>query len=320
MQFDLDRKNGIPLYIQLKNQIQQLIATGKLKANDKLPPERELAQVLQISRNTVSMAYKELEDEGILSSSQGRGTFVANSALVLQRESMKERLLKVIDLAIEEATGMGFSIDEFVALTHVRAMEKKEQLAQLRVAFVECHPEQLEYFVQEVKLGSGVNLVPILLDDLRKNVQASPQNLAQFDLVITSFAHFNEINQIFQGKAKKILGVALAPQVESLVRIAKLPAESQVAIFCHSETYGRRVQEAVQRAGIGHLGFSVYTGQVDEKMQECLQGAAAVVVCFGRLQEALRLIKDANRLIEFRFLPDLGSLNLIKSALMECKR
>ena len=87
----------------------------------KLPTERSLAEELKISRNTVSMAFRELEAEGIIVCQQGRGTFVAESDEAVRRESRRERLLRIIDIAMEEATALGFSIDQFLAITHVRA-------------------------------------------------------------------------------------------------------------------------------------------------------------------------------------------------------
>jgi len=76
--YHLDRQASGPLYVQLKEQILHQVRLGGLRAGDRLPPTRDLARRLGINRGTVSAAYDELLDEGVLRSHVGRGTFVAS--------------------------------------------------------------------------------------------------------------------------------------------------------------------------------------------------------------------------------------------------
>lgn len=73
MNININRKSGVPIYIQVKNQIMKEIKSGDLKIGSKMPTERELAEKLGTSRNTISAAYNLLEQEEILTSYQGRG-------------------------------------------------------------------------------------------------------------------------------------------------------------------------------------------------------------------------------------------------------
>jgi len=66
MKIEIDKKSGIPLYLQIKHQIKKLLENGNLKEGEQLPTERDLSENLQVSRNTVSMAYKELVLENII--------------------------------------------------------------------------------------------------------------------------------------------------------------------------------------------------------------------------------------------------------------
>ncbi len=75
----LDRRSAEPLYRQLARALRQSIAEGALRVGDKLPPSRELAAQLGVSRMCVVNAYSELLNEGILAASAGRGTFVAET-------------------------------------------------------------------------------------------------------------------------------------------------------------------------------------------------------------------------------------------------
>ncbi|AEF54146.1 MULTISPECIES: GntR family transcriptional regulator [Marinomonas] len=74
---DALKKKGIPLYIQVKNAIQTAIAEERLGNGDVLPPERDLAKYLDVSRVTIRKAIDELVKEDVLTQRQGAGTFVS---------------------------------------------------------------------------------------------------------------------------------------------------------------------------------------------------------------------------------------------------
>ena len=74
----LDRDNPLPLYIQLKDYIKQMILKGLLTEGQKLPSSRELSRLINVSRNTVVQAYEFLEEEGFIYSIKGKGTYVSN--------------------------------------------------------------------------------------------------------------------------------------------------------------------------------------------------------------------------------------------------
>lgn len=72
----LNRTNGQPFYLQIHRQIRQLILAGDLPVGTRLPSERELADLLNINRTTVSKAYQELFADGLVEGQVGRGTIV----------------------------------------------------------------------------------------------------------------------------------------------------------------------------------------------------------------------------------------------------
>jgi GntR family transcriptional regulator len=71
--------NGIPIYVQLRDQLAALIGRGLLKPGERLPTMREIAVALRIDLNTVQRACGELERDGLLTLVRGRGTFVAET-------------------------------------------------------------------------------------------------------------------------------------------------------------------------------------------------------------------------------------------------
>ena len=72
----VDFRSGEPIYLQIARQIEQLVAQGDLKLGDQLPTVRELATELRINFNTVTRAYKVLDESRVISTQRGRGTYI----------------------------------------------------------------------------------------------------------------------------------------------------------------------------------------------------------------------------------------------------
>lgn len=104
--------SGLPLYLQIENQIKHRVAAGALKPDDALPSVRKLAAELAINPNTVARAYLELERDGIIRTVQGGGTFVADGVPQLLKS---ERLRRLGPLAAQLA----------VEAHHLRVSEKE---------------------------------------------------------------------------------------------------------------------------------------------------------------------------------------------------
>ena len=80
MIFRLNQSSGIPLYLQLMEQVKHAVETGALHEGDQLPTIRKLAEDLVMNPNTVARAYRELEHEGVLEVKHGSGAFIKESA------------------------------------------------------------------------------------------------------------------------------------------------------------------------------------------------------------------------------------------------
>ena len=79
---DLTINDKEPIYIQIKNYLEEMISKGLLPHNSKLPSTRELSSILKVSRNSIVLAYEELKSEGIIYSLSGRGTFVNSENII----------------------------------------------------------------------------------------------------------------------------------------------------------------------------------------------------------------------------------------------
>ena len=76
MQINVDFRSGEPIYIQIMEQVRQMVDSGELKKGDQLPTVRQLATDLRVNFNTVARAYRLLDEAGLISTQHGRGTYI----------------------------------------------------------------------------------------------------------------------------------------------------------------------------------------------------------------------------------------------------
>ena len=94
MPLRLNPASGIPLYIQLLEQIKHSIETGAIRAGEQLPSVRQMAEELLINPNTVALAYRELEHEGVLELRHGAGAFIRES--IVPRAKLMQKAQAVV--------------------------------------------------------------------------------------------------------------------------------------------------------------------------------------------------------------------------------
>jgi len=99
----VDASSFIPIYEQIKKDIVRRVATGQLKVHDPLPSIRDLATEIIVNPNTVARAYRELEQDGLITTQKGRGSFIAGRARPDAENDLNAYLGRVMDEAIAEA-------------------------------------------------------------------------------------------------------------------------------------------------------------------------------------------------------------------------
>jgi len=115
LKFDLNFQSGIPIYIQLKEQIKYGVARGHLEPGTQLPTVRKLAIDLRINANTVSRVYSELEHEGLLATRKGKGTFVLKQNIPHKMNDIQALKTEMENL-VSKARELGFTPDEISSL------------------------------------------------------------------------------------------------------------------------------------------------------------------------------------------------------------
>lgn len=131
MQIHISSADGVPIYLQVVNQIKYLVASGRLSPGEELPPIRVLAEKLLINPNTVARAYRELETAGIVEKRRTAGTYVSDQGSPLARRERLRILAERVDALVAEARQMDVSLAEIVKL-----IEQRDAVLQ------SAHPEE----------------------------------------------------------------------------------------------------------------------------------------------------------------------------------
>ncbi|HLF28264.1 MAG TPA: GntR family transcriptional regulator [Anaerolineae bacterium] len=109
MNLKVDMHSGVPIYTQLIERVKHMVATGELKPGDQLPTVRQLAQDLRVNLNTIARAYALLNEAGIISTQQGRGTFVRAQPDERALSRMRsDKLNALVGQVVIEALSLGY--------------------------------------------------------------------------------------------------------------------------------------------------------------------------------------------------------------------
>jgi GntR family transcriptional regulator len=113
MMIQLDFRADEPLYLQGARGLRRMIEEGGVRAGQKLPPVRILAAQVGVNFNTIARVYRLLEEEGLVYTRQGRGTYVLDSSeRGRERELESPMLEEVVTLFLRDAQRMGFTLDQ----------------------------------------------------------------------------------------------------------------------------------------------------------------------------------------------------------------
>ncbi|WP_106769789.1 GntR family transcriptional regulator [Paenibacillus faecalis] len=124
MNIILSHSSGEPIYVQIEKQIRQCIMQGMLKPGDPLPSIRQLARNLGISVITTKRAYNELENQGLIDSIVGRGSFVSGSNMEMIREQRLRWVEDKVRELLEECRNIPLDVNELIEM--IKLLDREE--------------------------------------------------------------------------------------------------------------------------------------------------------------------------------------------------
>ena len=120
MHIHISSHDGVPIYLQIANQVKYLVASKRLAAGEELPPIRTLAEQLLINPNTVARAYRELELAGIVTKRRTAGTYVSDTTSPLARRERLKIIAERVDALLAEARQMNVDTETLVEIIQDR--------------------------------------------------------------------------------------------------------------------------------------------------------------------------------------------------------
>lgn len=303
--FQVNPELNIPIYRQLVDAIRAAVKKGVLAPGQQLPTVLELSADLGISIGTIKRAYDELDREGIVEKGQGRGTFV-KAQVTLNR---KDQAMEAIDDLLDTLEDIGFSPSEISIYLNLKLRERAEQEHKVKVAVLECNPENLAQMSEQLRSISGIELHSHLMD----SIEEYPYKLGEdMDLVITTATHAQQVENLLP-VPKRVIRVGLRLTPVCLAEIVKLRRHQVAGILCYSPRFGHLLQStcATYAEEITVTEPVVFSPDMD--MDAFLRGKDAVLVPrdyerYCTEQAARCLCKFRGRLIECAYELDEGSI------------
>lgn len=122
--FEADEASDVPLWVQLRNRLAYLIASGYYAPGEQLPTVRALAADISINYNTVNKAYLALKSEGYIESTRGRGAFVRDLEQEIDQE-FSDKVDAVLDACVASCRDLGLSLDDIRTCMDAKIVQLK---------------------------------------------------------------------------------------------------------------------------------------------------------------------------------------------------
>lgn len=200
----IDKSNKIPLYLQLKDLIKFYISTGVLGENERLPGVNELGRHLDVNFETVRKAYKELEEEHLVSMERGRGSYVTlhgsrdpSDAFSGEGDPVPGTALKS---QIRLLLNAGIPTDQVVRMVDETVREVEEESASPVVLFTECNRCQVQELSSRLADYLDLEVVPVMLSELENRLSGPEEDLKRIRAVVTTGFHLSDVRTKLAGR------------------------------------------------------------------------------------------------------------------------
>ena len=232
----IDRKNKIPLYLQLRDLIEYYISTGALKDDQQLPTVEELARDLDINFETVRKTYKELEREQLIVSIRGRGTFVkahaGRSARSRRQARIKDDSEAMLRSCLEQLLvqhGTARSVLEHVenVLTEVATPSSHAV-----VIFTECNLLQVRDISLHLERQVDVPVRAVLLEEVKAEIKRCLDRHEEVLAVITTGFHVHQVREMLKSEPVEVDFVITNMSPETRRRIDNFDRSARFGFVC----------------------------------------------------------------------------------------
>lgn len=306
---EVDSHSSLPIYRQLADQIRLLVEFGELPYGARLPSAAQLADNLDVHRNTVQKAYRDLQRQGVIVSEGSRGSYVAVES---DRKEPPPRVFELLGELVREADAANIDPGELASLVQVHAARWKALRSQ-SVTFVECNQASLTHYQGEIERSVGIRVDPVLLEEV-----AGESVRAQSGLIVTTFYHFADVRRRLQaaGLTNELLAINVRPHLEVLQQLNGLKPGTRLGVVYLADDPYAEVRLRRMYDTVAHLRLTRIT-VAEVAVTEEAKGADfanfdAVLVRPENISRVRAHIPAGLRVIEFRNTLDDASIELLR--------
>lgn len=306
----IDRAHGLPVYLQIKHQVLHDISMGRLRAGHILPSIRQLSGRLGIAPATVRHAYAVLEDEGVVTSRQGKGVVVAELAPIPRPETVRRQqvLIDLLRPALVRAQALGYVPNEVQAAVTLALAEAD---GAPKVIFAGGEPEFVEYYtplITDALDDLGVEVAPM---PVRWLEQMGPASLVTLPVcVITLVRSYAKVREALHDVPVPIIALALDLSDETTSSLINIPRTARVVLAA----------ERINLTGFAHLLEQyvaaeeppVSVAMEDPDLADKLARADVVIHSLRARKRVRRLVPPCCQLVELHFVPNPTSLASVR--------
>lgn len=279
----VDAKGDLPIYLQIKYQISYLISTEKLPPGARLPAVRVLASQLGLNHHTVAQAYRELQSDGLIDSSVGRGSFVRQfSDLDRVRAVRHERLTNVLGEARLKARALGFSDAEIVQRL---ASIAHQQALPCPIVYVDRVPHTAEKYARRLEhhLSGAVSASPVALGDVVEGNERAHAALEHAFYVVTVARNVPVLEQHLPryGPAHEVLTIVAELLPSTIEALSSIPPDTRAIVLTEEPYVYSSLNLVALYSPLDPTTVELFTVAAKERFVEAAKSAELILYTFG---------------------------------------
>jgi GntR family transcriptional regulator len=307
----LHKKSPFGIKDQIKRQVRIMVDSAELPVGQALPSARDMAETLNINRNTVLAAYRELVAEGVLETVVGSGTFIKERKV--QRET--DALERIVDEALEKAVYAGFSPEQITELLLHRVTTYFPGTEGRRILVVECNQEALDDISATLRRDLSVETTHALIQDLESDPRLAAKQLSHADLIVCGFNHVEELKKVVPQPSVEVVAVLLKPEIRIMNELTRLPSGTAVGFTCatqrSTETFYR---EAILSGGATLIKIWAGLDQGPE-LQTLLEKCQVIYASHYVYDRIVHMTDPNRRVVKVQLTIDQANVDLIRERL-----
>jgi DNA-binding transcriptional regulator YhcF (GntR family) len=318
--FTLNPESGLPLYLQIAHEFIYRIESGMLRQNDKLPGIRKLGAELGVSFLTVDKAYKWLRTRGVVVSLPGIGvrvqlTLEPGPEEIRERQKIGKLAEKVVRLSIKE--GLDPTLVAQAVTHHARAYQALSSSPE--IVFVECHPEYVDDYTNELRRAlteERVSVRGLLLEDLEAQLQRAEVELNKASYLTTTLYHFDFVQRAVSGEGIRVVALSHTLDKEAVQRIADLGPDEKLGVLLGPVDPAPGIIQTIEfyrNQGPGTIPFAVVNDHAaTRRLVKSCEVLAYTAACQDYVRSLTHNSAHSPRTILVRFVPDQDAINKIR--------